>query len=1057
MTIRDIAVAIGFDVDESGIEELDTKIKKVFDDISKGVDKSSESVKSKVKETASAAGKSAEESAKTSGAKVKSTINDISSYAKKLLGKIAVVFSVTKMVSFAKDCIDMASSVEEMENKFDVVFDGINDEVDAWAEEFANAVGRNKNTIKGYLADQQNLLVGFGMTREEGAELSEQMTSLALDIASFANMDEDTAVNAMTKAIMGQSESAKTLGAVLNDTTRAETMLAMGLEGSYSDLDTLTQMQVNYQTILRQSADAVGDCERSIDSYEARQRQLSSAIAEFKEFIGGQLLPVISILVSWVTSAVKAATSFAKAILGDTEESNKLLKVFERIQALIKKLQPAMERFATAIKTGINRAISVVQNIADKLGGMENLFKILATAAAAFVLVSNWEKLISGAKAFMTLLSGLSKLFGTTNLKTLLIVAAVTLLLLIVEDFINFLEGNDSVIGTIFDKAGIGADNAREAIFNAWTKIKEFLLGVWDTIKQMATMTFDTIKSFIERHADQVKSTFERVWNIISELLGGIWTFISQLATTLFGDTEDSIDGSTQSTKDKVLSVWQHILDALSSVFDAIFNAADAVFNALLTVVEFVFNLVKAFWDQWGATILDLFKTIWDNLGRILNDFLAIVTGLANFIKSVFTGDWKGAWNAIKDVFSAVWDSICAIASTVWGTIKTVFSIALSYISGLWSKIWNGISSFFSSIWEKIKAVLQVAIMFIGSLLKAAFDIITLPFQLIWQNCHETVEAVWDAIKEKVSSAINAVSSVISSVMAVIGSVISAVWTEISTNVSAAVNAIKAVITTVFNAIKSVVTPIWNAIKSVISTVVDSIKSKVSSVFSSVKSIVSTVFNSIKTTASSIWNAIKSTITTPIEAAKNTVKTALDKISSYFSGLKLSFPSIKLPHFSITGSFSLAPPSVPKLSISWYKEGGILDGAQIFGSLGGDLLGGGEAGKEAVLPLSELWTNMRSVMTDVLDAATPDGMTASDFLPEIVDSISALTKATTANLGTASTSSTSSRVSNITQNVNIDNTYTGGSSETQKNVSSAMKKSATDATTYMARGLAYAR
>ena len=124
------------------------------------------------------------------------------------------------------------------------------------------------------------------MTREAGAKLAEEMTSLALDIASFANQDEDIAVNAMTKAVMGESEAARTLGAVLNDVTRAETMQAMGLSGTYQKLDQLTKMQVNYQTILRQSPDAVGDCIRSMDSYEAAQRRQNAAVAEFKEFIG---------------------------------------------------------------------------------------------------------------------------------------------------------------------------------------------------------------------------------------------------------------------------------------------------------------------------------------------------------------------------------------------------------------------------------------------------------------------------------------------------------------------------------------------------------------------------------------------------------------------------------------------------------------------------------------------------------------------------------------------------------------------------------------------------
>ena len=324
MTIREILVALGFKVDED----------------SKG--------------------------------KAEKSVEDLKNFASKILGTIAVVFSVQKLSAFAQDCVQAASDVEEMENKFDVVFDDIRDEVDQWAEDFANAVGRNKNTIKTYLADQQNLLVGFGMTREEGAKLAEDMTSLALDLASFANTDETMSVNNMTKAVMGETEAARALGAVLNDTTRAETMAAMGLSGKYDKLSQLQKMQVNYNAILRQSPDAVGDCIRSSNSYEAAQRKLNSSIAYFKESIGKQLIPIYKTVTNWMNAGVKAATKFAQAILGTTEENNHLLHVFERVQAVIKRLQPAAERFAKGVKTGATEIAKRVKAV------WENLKKIFS-------------------------------------------------------------------------------------------------------------------------------------------------------------------------------------------------------------------------------------------------------------------------------------------------------------------------------------------------------------------------------------------------------------------------------------------------------------------------------------------------------------------------------------------------------------------------------------------------------------------------------------------------------------------------------------------------------
>lgn len=115
----------------------------------------------------------------------------------------------------------------------------------------------------------------------------------------------------------------------------------------------------------------------------------------------------------------------------------------------------------------------------------------------------------------------------------------------------------------------------------------------------------------------------------------------------------------------------------------------------------------------------------------------------------------------------------------------------------------------------------------------------------------------------------------------------------------------------------------------------------------------------------STLESIRSAFSSKLEAARSAVSGAIGRIKSCFN-FSWSLPSLKLPHISISGSFSINPPSVPKFGISWYKDGGILNGATIFGAMGGKLLGGGEAGAEAVLPLSELWKQMTEIVRGVV-------------------------------------------------------------------------------------------
>ena len=316
---------------------------------------------------------------KASEDKVENSVKDLKNMATKALGAIGLTLSIAGISSAIKDCVSLASEVEEMENKFNVVFDNLRDDVDAWCQDYADAIGRNKNDIKTYLADQQNLLVGFGMTREAGAELSKQMTSLALDLASFANMDEDSAVNNMTKAVMGESEAARALGAVLNDTTRAQAMMEMGLSGSYEKLDQLTKMQVNYNAILSQSKDAVGDCERSLGSYESTSRQFNAMLKEVNTIVGQFFLPTFQKVLSFGTKGLML-------------------------------LRDGIQRFSA---------------FAEKIGGAERILRILGITAAALFGVMNFGKIISGLTAVVKLL---------TSAKAAMLVAAAAALGVVVGE-----------------------------------------------------------------------------------------------------------------------------------------------------------------------------------------------------------------------------------------------------------------------------------------------------------------------------------------------------------------------------------------------------------------------------------------------------------------------------------------------------------------------------------------------------------------------------------------------------------------------------------------------
>ena len=443
--------------------------------------------------------------------------------------------------------------------------------------------------------------------------------------------------------------------------------------------------------------------------------------------------------------------------------------------------------------------------------------------------------------------------------------------------------------------------------------------------------------------------------------------FITSL--TSVGSTYDSVKGSAQGMFDATTTPMQQmeantrkLQQALVPLGQKLAELANAILPPLVAVIttiggwfERLPGPVQNFVIILGA-LLAAFTALTPVIAAIsvamgaLNISMLPIIGVIAAVAAAIAGIIAiiQNWGAITQWFGNLWNTICTGIGSMVETLKTWFT-------NLWTHLQN--------VWNGICNVVQTAVMLLGSIIQGAVQIITLPFQMIWENCKGIVTSVWNTIKSVVSSAIQAVSGVISSVMGTIQNVMSSIWNAISSKVSSVVNAIKNTVTTVFNAIKSVASSVWNGIKSVISTVVDGIKSKVSTVFNAVKSTVSSVFNGIKSTATTVWNGIKTAITKPIEAAKNTIKGIVDKISGFFSGMKLELPKIKLPHFKISGKLSLSPPSVPHLSIDWYKEGGIMTKPTIFGMNGSSLMAGGEAGKEAILPLRGFYNQLEQILS----------------------------------------------------------------------------------------------
>lgn len=474
--------------------------------------------------------------------KAEKSESKISSAFKKIGTAVVSFMAVDKIKAFGQVCVNMASDVQEMQNKFDVVFQGMTDEVEAWASAYASAIGRNSNTIKGYLADNQNMFVGMGMTREAAAGLSENLVTLALDLASFNNLQETDAVNALSKALMGESESAKTLGAVLNENTLAMAMNEMGIKKKFDALSEAEKMEVRYQAILMQSTDAVGDCERSLDSYKGRQIQTQSATENLKETIGTRLLPYMTILQEKFGSLVGTLSEYVNPAFDKIEEIASDISSFWN-----ESLSPAISDVGDAFGAVWDALQPVIQSFTDLLPEMDSnksAMDLVKEAADGIIEALEWlsEKLQAVAtwiSEHQTEVEIMATIIGSVAAAILLVNAAVTAWNVVAGIATGVTTALGAAVAFLTSPIGLVI-----VIITALIAIGVALYKNWDTIKEKCS---DFAKSVKEKFIDlkeKVVEVFGKLKDKVHEIfVDGIWGSIKSAVNWILGGIESMCNG----------------------------------------------------------------------------------------------------------------------------------------------------------------------------------------------------------------------------------------------------------------------------------------------------------------------------------------------------------------------------------------------------------------------------------------------------------------------------------------------------------------------------------
>lgn len=846
-----------------------------------------------------------------------------------------------------------------------------------------------------YFADLLSYAQSHSNTTAEA--LGEAYKNCAANL-NAAGQDVET-VTSLLEGMANQgykgSEAGTAMAAIMRDITNGmkdgaikigETSVAvMDAQGNFRDLtDILTEVEA--------ATNGMGDAERAValsstftaDSTKGLNLILNEGmdnIAGYEEELRGAS-----------GSAEEMANIMNDNLSGDVAAMN---SAFEELGL---KIYDALE---SKLRAGVQFITNGVIPAIEWLGGHIPEVTIAVSGLGAVIAAMNWGTISSKIAMVKGALVKLAAALGGVSLPAIAIIAVITAVALAFtnlwknnEEFRNKITAIWDGIKAKFDEFGQGIVDRLNALGFEFEDITEVMKAVWDGFCEVLAPIFEGVFQQISNILNEALDILTGLFDIFAGIFTGDWDMVWQGVQEVFG------------------AVWDFVVATFENWISTFTSLADTVLGWFGTDWETVWTNVKTFFsDTWNA-ISSFFSGILTGIKTFFTDtWNAIVSFFSGILSGIYSSV-TGTMTEIHDTFTNIWDSITGFLSGAWETIKNIVTVGIMAVKEIISAafqiitlpfrfIWENCKDTVLSIWETIKSVIGEKIdavkekittvtTAISNVASAAWNAISSTASSLWEGIKGTIGSKIDAAKEKVSTATSAITSVASSAWSSVSSTASSLWSTISSTVSSKISAASSAVSSATSTITSVASSAWSSVSSTASSQWESIRSTISSKLSSAKSTVSSLMSGITSTMSSglssalstvsgKFSSIYSTISSKMSAARDAVGNAISALKSKFN-FSWSLPHLKLPHVSISGSFSINPPSVPHFGNSWYKDGGILTRPTIFGAAGNNLLAGGEAGAEAVVPLATLWDKLETMITSVFNTASTTGGSSGEGL-----------------------------------------------------------------------------
>lgn len=309
-------------------------------------------------------------------------LSGITGIAKKAGTALAAAFGVKKLINFGKECLNLGSDLEEVQNVVDSTFTKMSSKVDKFAKDAMTSYGLSETMAKRYSGTLGAMAKAFGFSEKEAYDMGTTLTGLAGDVASFYNISQDEAYTKIKSVFTGETESLKDLGVVMTQTALDSYALANGFGKTTSAMTEAEKVALRFKFVQDQLTTAAGDFARTSNSWANQVRILSLQFDSFKASIGQGLINVLTPAIQWINVLMSRLVALGNAFKSFTELFTGKNKAAEGAKSIAESYQSAAKASDAMASSGTkaaNKVSKAAQKAAKKvrsLMGFDQINKV---------------------------------------------------------------------------------------------------------------------------------------------------------------------------------------------------------------------------------------------------------------------------------------------------------------------------------------------------------------------------------------------------------------------------------------------------------------------------------------------------------------------------------------------------------------------------------------------------------------------------------------------------------------------------------------------------------